>query len=157
MIREFRYTPVGRNKWVDKGVVELSIHTDTRQMSLGQQAFSYLKSLQLFDELKLILQHKIDQLKTVDSMDIYIDEGSECCLLNILFFDDDGDQVAEPFSVDIYTRLDAVKFAIYTFEPMFNEINMFVVASFQRSREIEQLEEHYEIGEYVEQKSRYRR
>lgn len=156
MIRAYRYVPYGNSNWQQEREISFETPTEMTKMLLGSKANSYLLNLDMFTELQDLI---MDKLADVDfnELDMYISEMSRShCLVNIVLLLN-GQRVVKPFSVDLYGPLDALEFLMYTLSTRF-DINLYVAKSFTPCRTIEELDEHYEIGEYVEiPRDRFRR
>ena len=156
MIMEYRFSQLKSQRWRHGSEVKYTKHDDFSKQSIGSKAISYLQAIPNSTELVDLIKDKISQFET-DSIDVYINNQNESVILNILLFDEDGNRLCEPFSVEAFIAADAVEFGLYTLEAYVDRINLFIVPTYQRCDDIDELDEHYEIGTYVKPTSRYRR
>ena len=156
MIMEYKFSQLRSQRWKYGSEVDYTRQDDFCKQNMGSKAISYLQAMPNSAELVDLIKHKISQFET-DSIDIYINNQHESVMLNILLFDEDGNRLCEPFSVEAFMSENAVEFGLYTLEAYVDRINLFIVPNYQRCDEIEELDEHYEIGTYVKPTSRYRR
>lgn len=156
MIMEYRFSQLKSLRWQHGSEVNYTKQDNFSKQSIGSKAISYLQEMPDSTELVDLIKDKISQFET-DSIDIYINNQSSSVILNILLFDEDGNRLCEPFSVEAFMSADAVEFGMYTLQAYVDRINLFVVPSYQRCDEIDELDEHYEIGTYVKPTGRYQR
>lgn len=156
MIMEYRFSQLKSQRWKYSSEVNYAKQNDFAKQSMGSMAIAYLQAMPDSTELVDLIKDKISQFET-DSIDIYINNQSGSSILNILLFDEDGNRLCEPFSVEAFIAADAVEFGVYMLEAYVDRINLFIVPTYQRCDEIDELDEHYEIGTYVKPTGRYQR
>jgi hypothetical protein len=156
MIIEYKFSQLRSQRWKHGSEVKYTRQDDFSKQSIGSKAISYLQAMPNSTELVDLIKDKISQFET-DSIDIYVDNQGESVMLNILLFDEDENRLCEPFSIEAFMSADAVEFGLYMLDAYVDRINLFTVPSYQRCDDIDELDEHYEIGTYVKPTSRYQR
>lgn len=153
LIKTYSYVPVGRKtKWREDKELDFNYKSEVELQSLGRKAKDYLLNADEVQELLDLILDKVVEFGA-EEIDLYISEETKSrILLNIILFDN-GQRVSEPFSVEVHTELSAVEFGIYTLNSRL-DINLYVSKSYQNCREIDYLDEHYEIGQAKEVKER---
>lgn len=154
LIRVYSYTPVGRKtKWKEEKELDFNYKSEVELQTLGRKAQDFLLNAEDVQDLLDLILDKVEDCGA-EEIDLYVsEENKQKVLLNIILFDN-GQRVSSPFSVEIHTSLGSVEFGIYTLHSKL-DINLYISKSYQNCREIDYLDEHYEIGQMSEVRGKY--